>query len=155
MKSNRSRSGATSDPAETDRLSADYDALLSRISAGAEFDLGAARAALGIEHIGPEATLGQLSGGEMTRLGLLDLVAASPDLMLLDEPTNNLDVAGLAWLGMDTDIRRVAETESVGQWSQGAESDRPASRASCGWLAIQCRAMSTRRQIQTSSCPWT
>ncbi|MBK9610474.1 ribosomal protection-like ABC-F family protein [Candidatus Amarobacter glycogenicus] len=90
--------GATSDPAETDRLSADYDALLSRISARAEFDLGAARAALGIEHIGPEAKLGQLSGGEITRLGLLDLVAASPDLMLLDEPTNNLDVAGLAWL---------------------------------------------------------
>ena len=90
--------GAASDPDETDRLSAEYDALLSRISAGAEFDLGAARAALGIEHIGAETKLGQLSGGELTRLGLLDLVAASPDLMLLDEPTNNLDVAGLAWL---------------------------------------------------------
>ena len=81
-----------------DNLSAEYDALLSRLAASAEFDLGAARAALGIEHVGPDSTLGQLSGGELTRLGLLDLVAAAPDLMLLDEPTNNLDISGLAWL---------------------------------------------------------
>ena len=88
---------------EADDLAARYDALLARISASAEFDLGAARSALGLGHIGPEATLGRLSGGELTRLGLLDLVAAAPDLMLLDEPTNNLDVAGLAWL--ETAIR--------------------------------------------------
>ncbi|MEO8541568.1 MAG: ABC-F family ATP-binding cassette domain-containing protein, partial [bacterium] len=87
-----------SDPARADALSAEYDSLLHRLSAGAEFDLGAARAALVLEHIRPGALLGQLSGGELTRLGLLDLVAAAPDLMLLDEPTNNLDVAGLAWL---------------------------------------------------------
>ncbi|MGE3075322.1 MAG: ribosomal protection-like ABC-F family protein [Dehalococcoidia bacterium] len=87
-----------SDAARGDQLSLEYDALLTRLSSSAEFDLGAARAALGVEHIGPDAYLGRLSGGELTRLGLLDLVASSPDLMLLDEPTNNLDVAGLAWL---------------------------------------------------------
>jgi ATP-binding cassette subfamily F protein 3 len=82
----------------TEALGASYDALLARISASAEFDLGEARAALALEHIGPEAALGRLSGGELTRLGLLDLVAAGPDLMLLDEPTNNLDIHGLSWL---------------------------------------------------------
>ncbi|MGB4862209.1 MAG: ABC-F family ATP-binding cassette domain-containing protein [Tepidiformaceae bacterium] len=86
------------DEDRVERLSLEYDALLSRLSASAEFDLGAARAALGLEQIGPDAHLGRLSGGELTRLGLLDLVATAPDLMLLDEPTNNLDVSGLAWL---------------------------------------------------------
>jgi ATP-binding cassette subfamily F protein 3 len=87
-----------SDSVRAAALEHDYDALLARLSASGEFDLGAARAALAIEHIGPEAKLGQLSGGELTRLGLLDLVAAAPDVLLRDEPTNNLDVAGLAWL---------------------------------------------------------
>jgi len=86
------------DPARSDALAAEYDALLARISAGAGLDVPGARAALALEHIGPDTTLGALSGGELTRLGLLDLVAAAPDLLLLDEPTNNLDVAGLDWL---------------------------------------------------------
>ena len=86
------------DPQRAEQLGDEYDALLARLSNSAEFDLGAARAALGVEHIGPDANLGRLSGGELTRLGLLDLVASAPDLMLLDEPTNNLDVAGLSWL---------------------------------------------------------
>ncbi len=90
--------GSESDPASADALSVEYDALLARLSATGEFDLGSARAALALNHIGPDARLDQLSGGELTRLGMLDLVAAAPDLMLLDEPTNNLDVAGLEWL---------------------------------------------------------
>jgi len=35
--------------------------------------------------------LGQLSGGEVTRLGITRLLLQAPDVMLLDEPTNNLD----------------------------------------------------------------
>lgn len=85
-------------PGPHDDLAARYDSLLERLSSGAEFDLGAARAALSLGHLGADARLGALSGGELTRLGLLDLLAAAPDLLLLDEPTNNLDVAGLAWL---------------------------------------------------------
>ena len=87
-----------SDGTKADELSEEYDALLQRLSASGEFDLGAAREALSLTQIGPDAGLGRLSGGELTLLGLLDLVAAAPDLLLLDEPTNNLDVAGLAWL---------------------------------------------------------
>lgn len=89
---------AGADSAEAGTIAARYDALLARLSASAGFDLGAARGALSLSHIGPGTLLGTLSGGELTRLGLLDLVAAAPDLLLLDEPTNNLDVAGLAWL---------------------------------------------------------
>ncbi len=37
-----------------------------------------------------------LSGGERTRIGIARLVIEAPDLILLDEPTNNLDAAGRA-----------------------------------------------------------
>jgi len=40
--------------------------------------------------------LSSLSGGQRTRLALVKLVLAAPDMILLDEPTNNLDTEGRA-----------------------------------------------------------
>ena len=37
--------------------------------------------------------LGELSGGEVTQLGLARLLLRRPDVLVLDEPTNNLDAA--------------------------------------------------------------
>ncbi|GGO70417.1 ABC-F family ATP-binding cassette domain-containing protein [Nocardioides deserti] len=42
--------------------------------------------------------LGELSGGEVTRLGLARVLLGRPDVLLLDEPTNNLDAEARAAL---------------------------------------------------------
>ena len=42
--------------------------------------------------------IGKLSGGEKRRLNLLRVLASSPNFLILDEPTNNLDIATLTIL---------------------------------------------------------
>ncbi len=63
-------------------------------------ELGAAAAQLGLE---PELfyadrTVGSLSGGESVKLRLALLTLSRPDLYLLDEPSNDLDLPTLEWL---------------------------------------------------------
>ena len=95
---------------------------LARLEAGtgtaddlaeADWDLEA-RLAQALADVGlPELDLGRpaatLSGGQVTRARLAGLVAAEPDVLILDEPTNNLDAEARA---------RVAEV--ITGWKGGA-----------------------------------
>lgn len=66
---------------------------------GADLDArtGAVLADLGLD-VDPELAMTALSGGQAARVGLAALLLSRYDLYLLDEPTNDLDLDGLALL---------------------------------------------------------
>ena len=45
-----------------------------------------------------EKTVSSLSGGEKVKVSLLKLLLKNPDILLLDEPSNDLDIETLTWL---------------------------------------------------------
>ncbi|MDO4540557.1 MAG: ABC-F family ATP-binding cassette domain-containing protein [Syntrophomonadaceae bacterium] len=45
-----------------------------------------------------ERPAAQFSGGQRTRLSLAKLLASAPEVLLLDEPSNDLDIASVEWL---------------------------------------------------------
>lgn len=54
--------------------------------------------ALGLEDIGFDKDVTELSGGQRTKVLLGKLLLEKPDILLLDEPTNYLDVQHIEWL---------------------------------------------------------
>src|SRR4029079_12675567 len=63
---------------------------------------------LGMPHLGLDAPVGPMSGGERRRIAIAALLVRPADLLILDEPTNHLDVAGIAWLARHLLQRRGA-----------------------------------------------
>lgn len=53
---------------------------------------------LGLQAIGLDKKLGELSGGQRSKVILAKLLLEAPDVLLLDEPTNYLDDTHIQWL---------------------------------------------------------
>ena len=76
---------------------------------GLEARLDAALAQVDLAGMALDRPAASLSGGQVTRAALAGLLAQEPDLLILDEPTNNLDVQA-----------RGLVAEVLGRWRGGA-----------------------------------
>lgn len=63
-----------------------------------ETELARITIGLNIDHVMLERKFNQLSGGEQTRVVLGRILLEKPDVLLLDEPSNHLDIESIEWL---------------------------------------------------------
>ncbi|MGV8854069.1 MAG: ABC-F family ATP-binding cassette domain-containing protein [Devosia sp.] len=121
--------------------------------------------AVGLPDYPLDRALTTLSGGQRTRLGLARLLLAQPDIILLDEPTNNLDADGRAavaevlraWHGAaivvshDRTLLRsmdaIVELTSLGARRYGGNWDYYAQRKALELAAAQRELNSAERQV--------
>ena len=81
-------------PGADDVYAAAFDRWMASGAADLDERIGPMLGELGLD-VGAEALMTSLSGGQAARAGLAALLLSRFDVVLLDEPTNDLDLAGL------------------------------------------------------------
>ena len=93
---------AEADPDEIDRLMKDAGEIQEILDALSFYTLDAkieeVAGGLGLRDIGLDKLVDELSGGQRTKVLLTKLLLQNPDILILDEPTNYLDVEHIEWL---------------------------------------------------------
>ena len=93
---------AEADSDEIDRLMKDAGEIQEILDAHSFYTLDAkieeVAGGLGLRDIGLDKLVDELSGGQRTKVLLTKLLLQNPDILILDEPTNYLDVEHIEWL---------------------------------------------------------
>lgn len=88
----------TQDMKKIERASEIYEELLNRDFYSIESTIKKYASGLGIDKIGYDRLMRELSGGQATKVILCKLLLQCPDFLILDEPTNHLDEMHIEWL---------------------------------------------------------
>ena len=92
----------TASPDELDKLIVKANNILDKLNSGGFFELDSTikkvAGGLGVSSFGYDTPISTLSGGGRAKLMLTKLLLLKPDIMLLDEPTNFLDIEHIEWL---------------------------------------------------------
>ncbi|MGC4005444.1 MAG: ABC-F family ATP-binding cassette domain-containing protein [Pirellulales bacterium] len=93
---------AAAPPDEHDRLARQYDRLQEQLTLHDAYQLDhqieRVLTGLGFRESQYQQSVESLSGGQQNRLLLAKLLLSDPDVMLLDEPSNHLDIEATEWL---------------------------------------------------------
>ncbi len=142
-------------PGADDRYAAALERYLAVGAADLDVRLPALLDQLGLGGVGPDRPTSGLSGGQRSRVGLVVVAATRADVVLLDEPTNDLDHDGLALLertvtGTDAGLVVVSHDRTFLERTITAVveidgHERRARRFEGGWVAyLEARAVARR-----------
>ncbi len=94
--------GETSDMEELDKMIAKSASMQERLDKSGFYDIESSikkvANGLGVGNFGYDTVISKLSGGQRAKLMLSKLLLSDLDVMLLDEPTNFLDIEHIDWL---------------------------------------------------------